>query len=154
MLFRSFSTSDSLKIKIEKNQPDKFEFISVIERVWVTEESIVSLTESNENQIIYGYHDVDQKPLFPDAKNEYENDSLIFDYYKKQENQSIDFKIIGVYILINETGEVTLKNAMTENKEELRLIKKQISKLPNFTPPIYKGDSVSVSYLIEIPISK
>ncbi len=147
-----FCTSDSLKIRIEINQPDKFEFVSVIERVWETEESIVSLKEGNENQVIYGYHNVDKKPLFEGANNEYENDSLIFVFFKRQSIQSNDFKKIGVYILINETGEVTLENAMTKNEEEIRLIKNLIDKLPSFTPPIYKGDSVVVSYLIEIPM--
>ena len=147
-----FSTSDSLKIKIEKNQPENFEFISVIERIWKTEEAIVSITGDARNQNVYGYHSVDQKPLFSGADNEYENDSLIFDFVKKHSNPTNEFKKVGVYILINETGEVTLDKAITKNNEEIQLIKKLIKKLPKFSPPINDGDSVTVSFLIEIPI--
>lgn len=149
-----FSTSDSLKISIEKNQPDKFEYISIVKRIWKTEEVVVSLEKNTGNKAVYSYHDVDKKPLFAGANNEYENDSLIFEFFKRHSNPSNDFKKIGVYILINESGEVTLKNAFTKDKEEVQLIKKLIEKLPIFTPPINEGDSVTVSYLIEIPIFK
>ncbi|MCB2197502.1 MAG: hypothetical protein KQH79_16700 [Bacteroidetes bacterium] len=148
-----FSTSDSLKIKIEKDQPDRYEFISVVKRVWKTENAIVSTVKNNESGV-YSYHDVDQKPLFADADNEFENDSLIFDYVKRQSNSSNEFTKVRVYILINETGKVTLKNAMTNNKDELVSIKKIVEKFPDFTPAINNNENVTVSYLIEIPIAK
>ena len=60
--------------------PENFEFVSVVERVWRTEEAIVYIGDNSENQNFLSYHDIDKKPLFAGANNEYENDSLIFDF--------------------------------------------------------------------------
>lgn len=87
-----FTSSDSLKLKIEKKQPDKFVFISVVKRIWKTENAIVSINKSDENSSVYSFHSVDQKPLFPGANNEYENDSLLFDFFKKHSTPSNDLK--------------------------------------------------------------
>ena len=147
-----FTSSDSLKLKIEKKQPDKFVFISVVKRIWKTENAIVSINKSDENSSIYSFHSVDQKPLFPGANNEYENDSLLFDFFRKHSTPSNDFKKIGVYILIDKSGKATYKEAMTKNNEEIQLAKTIVDKLPKFSTPFDNGDSVTVSYLVEIPV--
>lgn len=147
-----FTSADSLKLKIEKKQPENFEYISVVERKWQIEEAIVSISENSREKDVYGYHHIEKKPLFPGADNEYDNDSLIFDFAKKHSIVSNAFKKVGVYIFINEAGEVSLNKAMTKNNEEIQIIEKLIDKLPNFSPPINNGDSVTVSLLIEIPI--
>lgn len=147
-----FTSSDSLKLKIEKKQPDKFVFISVVERIWKTENAIVNINTKDENSPVYSFHSVDQKPLFPGANNEYENDSLLFEFFRKHSTPSNDFKKIGVYILINESGKATYKEAMTKNNEEIQLAKILIGKLPNFSTPFNNGNRVTVSYLVEIPV--
>ncbi len=146
-----FTSSDSLKLKIEKKQPDNFVFITVVERIWKAEKAIVSINNNNEKSSVYGFHSVDKKPLFPGANNEYENDSLLFDFFRKHSTPSNDFKKIGVYILIDKSGKATYKEAMTKNNEEIQLAKSLIDKLPKFSSPFNNGDSVTISYLIEIP---
>ncbi len=153
-IVEDFSSSDSLKIKINKDAPEEFEFISVIERVWEKEDAIVSLVNRDSDQVIFNYHSIDQKPLFVGANDEYDNDYLISDYLISKINLSNDYKKIGVYILINETGQVSLDEVMTNNEVEVEYVKQMIDRFPAFSPPIHEGDSVTVSYLIEIPMNK
>ena len=147
-----FTSTDSLKLKIEKKQPDNFVFIRVVKRIWKTEDAIVSINNNNENFSVYSFHSIDKKPLFPGANNEYENDSLLFDFFKKHSTPSNDFKKIGVYILIDKSGKAKYKEAITKNSEEIQLAKTLVDKLPKFSTPFNNRDSVTVSYLIEIPV--
>ena len=150
-----FSTSDSLKIRIDKMQPEKFEFVSIIKRTWKVEESIIKLNQSNlnDNNPIYGYHSVEIKPLFKGANNEYDNDSLIFEFFRSNLKLNDNYRKIGVYILINEKGEISIRNAYAKNESELEIIRDLIDKMPDFSAPFHKGKNVSVSYLIEVPLN-
>lgn len=149
-----FTSADSLKIRINKNHPEEFKFISVVHRVWNTQDEIVSIGNDENNEDVYSFNQLDKKPLFLGASNEYENDSLLLDFFVQHSNQSDEMELVGVYVLIDKYGDATFKKAFTQNEDDLQVIKTLIDKLPKFTTPIYDGDSVTVSYLIEIPIYK
>jgi len=148
-----FTSSDSLRIKINKNYPEKFKFVSVVHRVWSAQDEFVSIGNITDKDV-YGYNQIDKKPLFFGAKDEYENDSLLLDFFIKNSTLSDEMKLVGSYILIDKNGNATLKKAMTQNEDEQQTIKLLVSKLPMFSPPVHNGDSVTVNYLIEIPIYK
>ena len=148
-----FTSADSLKITINKNNPEKFKFVSVVYRVWDTQDELISIT-GDENKDVYSFSYVDKKPLFFGAYDEYENDSLLSEFFIKNSVQSDEMSLVGVYLLIDKNGDATFKKAVTQNVDELQVIKELINKLPKFTAPIHKGDSVAVSYLIEVPIYK
>ncbi len=150
-----FYTSDSLIISINKNQPEKYEFISVVKTIWPVQEEIVSLKDNISNEdIVYGYHQVEKKPLFKGANDEYENDTAIFNYFKKKYSFSLNYHLIRVSVLINDNGEVKLQKAYTQIDDESRFVEKLIDEMPNFSPPIHDGKRVSVSYLIDVPVFK
>jgi len=152
---KDFYAHDSLKIKLNTKEPHNYKFVSVVKRTFPADETTISLSKKNPNQTkIYGYHQVDIKPLFKGAIDEYENDSTMFEYFSKKLDVFENYKKIGVYILINSAGKVELSNPMTKNEEELKIIKYLIDQMPDFSPPVHKGENVTVSYLIEIPISK
>ncbi|NPV51862.1 MAG: hypothetical protein HPY60_11815 [Candidatus Methanofastidiosum sp.] len=150
-----FSTSDSLKIRIDKKQPEKFNFVSIIKRTWEPEESIIIINRDNlnENQPIYSYHSVERKPLFEGAVDEFDNDSLIFDFFKSNLKLSDKIKKVGVYLLINEKGKISIQNAYYDKESELEIIRNLIDKMPDFSAPYHNGKNVSVSYLIEVPLN-
>ncbi len=152
-ILEDFSTSDSLKIKIKKDSPEDFEFISVIKRVWKKEDATVSINNKDIDKIIFSFHSIDQKPLFSGASDEYDNDSLIFEYFSSKTNLSKDYKKIGVYILINGSGQVSLEKVVANNDKVINYVSQMITNFPDFSPPIHNGDSVTVSYLIEVPIN-
>ncbi len=149
-----FTSADSLKIRINKNYPEEFKFVSVVHRVWNTQDEIVSIRNDENKEDVYSFNQLDKKPLFLGASNEYENDSLLLDFFVQHSIQSDKMELVGVYILIDKYGNATFKKAFTKNEDDLQTIRTLIDKLPKFTTPIYDGDSVAVSYLIEIPIYK
>ena len=54
--------------------------------------------------------------------------------------------------MINGEGKPSIENITSQNEDEIKIIQSLIHKLPNFTAPYHKGDTVSVSYLIEVPL--
>lgn len=149
-----FSSEDDLIINIDKDKPDEYFFVSVKEKKWAKEEVIITIDTENKDSY-YSYHDVDSKPIFATAKDEFENDSAIRKYFLKDlKVLEKNIKMIGVYILINGEGKVRLKQAMTKNINEMAIIKDRINKMPKFTPAYNGKDTVTVNYLIEIPIIK
>lgn len=152
--YEDFTSSDSLKIRINKSHPEEFKYVSVVHRVWNTQDEFVSIENDENNEDVYSFNQLDKKPLFLGASNEYENDSLLLNFFVQHSIQSDKMELVGVYILIDKHGNATYKKAFTKNEDDLQVIKTLIDKLPKFTTPIYNGDSVTVSYLIEIPIYK
>lgn len=145
-----FYSTDSLKIKFKKNKPDNVEVMTVIRRKWEKEE--VYLQTDDIGRKVYDYHSVEAKPLFLNSKNEFENDSLLNEYFKENLGVGKDVQIIGVYILITGEGRPLFKRVAFEDGVEVSAIKDIIEGMPSFTTPIHKGDTVTVSYLIEVPL--
>ena len=150
-----FTSADRLKIIFNKDTPGNYKFISVVYRKWKKEDVSVDIKNiSGSKETIYSLRSLDQKPLFKGANDEYDNDSLLFVFFVKQSKVTENIKLIGVYILIDKLGNPDLNMAYTDNKNELNHIRSMIGKLPKFTPPIKDGDSVSTTFLIEVPIYK
>lgn len=150
---KDFSTGDSLRIKINKEYPDKYEFISV---TYSTSKKIettsVDICKSNSEEPVFGFHRIDKKPLFQGASDEYENDSVLMDFFRRNSNITGKEKKVGVHILIGRDGTVLYEKASTENNQELKTIRELVDKMPKFTSPMNNGDSVKVNYLIEVPV--
>ncbi len=146
-----FSYMDDLKISISKENPKEYYFVSVIRKKWNAEEENV-IINIEDNVSYYSYHDVDSKPVFATANDEFENDSAIQQYFLNDADVKETYKMVGVYILIDGYGKARLKKAMTNDNNEIEIIKERISKMPNFTPAYNGTDTVTVSYLIEIPV--
>lgn len=143
-------STDSLRIKIDKNNPSRFEFVSIVKRKWHKEE--IFITKKNNGKPVKAFNMIDEKPLFNGAKNEFENDSILYEYFRLNSKNNGSLKLVGVYILINGTGKASLEEAMTKDEAEIKHIKRLIDDLPSFTAPVHKGDTVTVSYLIEVPV--
>lgn len=146
-----FSYMDDLEININKHNPSEYHFVSVIKKKWETEEENVVISTDNKESY-YSYHDVDSKPIFETANDEFDNDSAIKEFFLKDVEIKGSYSMVGVYILIDGKGNVRLKKAMTNNQEEAKIIKERLNSMPNFTPAYNEGDTVTVSYLIEVPI--
>ena len=87
-----FYSADSLKIRFNKNKPDNVEVMTVIRRKWEKEE--VYLQTDDIGRKVYDYHSVEVKPLFLNSKNEFENDSLLNEYFKKTSEQARLFRLL------------------------------------------------------------
>lgn len=148
-----FYTSDSLRIGIDKNQPEKYKFISVVETIWPVQEEFISITEkNNEGVIIYGYHQVEIKPLFQGANYEYDNDTAINNYFKTKYGLASNYHLIKASILIDDYGKAKLHKAYTQIVDESKFVESLIDDMPNFSSAIHNGKRVAVSYLIDVPV--
>ncbi len=146
-----FSDVDDIKLRVNKSNPEQYEFVSVLRKKWDTEEYIVNIKNSNEPSY-YNYHDVDTKPIFSTATSEFKNDSAISQYFLQNSTVTEDKQIIGVYILIDENGKARVKQIMSKDTSKIELINELINKMPCFSSAVHKKDTVTVSYLIEIPV--
>ena len=146
----TFYDSDSLKIKVPEKNPSNYKFISVVKKTWSEETVVIPLNK--EERVLYGYHNVDQKPLFQGINNAHENDSAITRFFEDYYGNAQSLSKIGIFIIIDGNGDVTYKSSRVEDKEKILEIKKVIESMPKFTPPINNGDTVSVVYLIEVPV--
>jgi hypothetical protein len=151
---KDFYSTDSLRIKINRKHPEIVFFVDVIKRKWPIQEVDISIQSNISDFEIYGYHQIDQKPLFKGALNEYNNDSLIIDFSKKSLCNSENYVLVGVSIIINGSGQVSINKIYSDDEFEIKSIKRVVGEMPDFSPPIHKGDTVTVSYLIEIPVNK
>lgn len=149
----TFYINDSLKIRINKKNPTIIDFIEIVKYEWGNEKEVVFINNLYEGREIFGYHQVDLKPIIFGAKSEFENDSIIakllFEDFEKDET----FIKIGVFIIIDQTGCVNYYKAFCKNDNQLKEVIEQIDKLPKFVPAIHKGDTVSVKFLIEVPVT-
>jgi hypothetical protein len=148
----NFYDSDSLKIKLSKNKPLNFEFVSVVKRKWPVDDAVVSLNANN--RVLYGYHDIDTKPLFEGVNDANKNDSAIGHFFKEYYSNMGDLKKTGMYIIIDGKGNSIYKSSRITDDKTLSQIKETITSMPEFTPPMNKDDTVSVVYLIEVPVPK
>jgi|GEM_PF-3484527 len=146
-----FNSSDRLRISVEKNNPEKVEIISVVKAKWEREMSSIPLNEQ-EDRKIYDYYSVDKKPVILGASDEYENDSLIQKFLREGEDRQREEKLVGVNTLINGEGEIRFESAYTDKEDEIEYLKSIINELPKFSTPLKNGDTVTVGYLIEVPI--
>lgn len=148
----NFYETDSLKIKVVKNKPDDFEFVLVVKRKWPKDDAVVSLNAND--RVLYGYHDIETKPLFKGINDESKNDSAIGHFFKEYYSNIGDLKKTGVYIIIDGKGNSIYKSSRIADNEILTQVKKAITSMPEFTSPMNEGDTVSVVYLIEVPVPK
>lgn len=148
----NFYETDSLKVKFIKNKPGDFAFVSVVKRKWPKDNDVVSLNVNE--RALYGYHDVDTKPLFEGVNDVSKNDSAIGYFFKEYYTNMSDLKKTGVYIIIDGNGNSIYKSSRITDDETLSQVKKAITSMPEFTPPMNEGDTVSVVYLIEVPVPK
>ncbi len=146
-----FSYVDDLRIRIDGKSPENYYFVSVIKKEWDTEDALVNLDTENDTSY-YSYHDVDIKPIFETAKDEFENDSALLLYFMKNLDNLDNIELIGAYILIDGNGRPRLKKAVTNDLNKIKTVKEHINNMPYFTPAYYDSDTVTVVYLIEIPI--
>jgi hypothetical protein len=146
-----FHSSDRLRIKVKKGNPEKIEIISVLEAEWDREISSVPLNRRKDRRV-YDYYSVDKKPVIFGASDEYENDSLVQKFLSEGKEDQTDVKLVGVNTLINGKGDIQFENAYTDKKDEIAYLRSVINGLPKFTPPLKNGDTVTVGYLIEVPI--
>ncbi len=120
---KDFYASDSLKIKLDTKEPHNYKFVSIVKRIFPADETTIFLSKKNSNQAdVYGYHQVDIKPLFKGAIDEYDNDSIMFEYFSTKLDIFENYRKIGVYILVNSKGEVEMSNPMTKNEEEVHVL--------------------------------
>jgi len=145
-----FYSTDSLKIKFKKSKPDNVEVMNLIRRNWEKEE--VFLQTDDIGRKVYDYHSVDVKPLFLNSKSEFENDLILNEYFKEILGVGKNIQIIGAYILVTGEGRPVFKGVAFEDDVEVSVIRDIIEGMPSFTTPIHKGDTVTVSYLIEVPL--
>lgn len=150
LIDENFYSTDSLKIKIDKNNPDEFEFVSVVRRKWKKEEVYIPIDPSREK--ISQYHSIDKKPLFEGVTDDASNDGVVQEFLKKELLQ-IQREISGrnaIYLIIDEQGkafveEIVMADDTTENN-----LRKIVENMPLFEPGEHKGKKVKVSYLVEI----
>ncbi len=145
-----YYSSDSIKIKVSKDDPSNFKFLSIVKRVWHKTDILVSLN-TNE-RVLYGYRSVDQKPLFDHVKFPQENDSAITQFFENYFEDKHQLKKTGIYIIIDGNGNSRYESSQIEDDRILQQIKDAINSLPKFTSPMKDGDTVSVIYLIEVPV--
>lgn len=148
---QNFNSSDRLRIKIKKDNPEKVEIHSVIKAKWDRETSSIQLNQSN-NRKVYDYYSVEKKPVILGASDEYENDYLIEKLLREGKDSLKEVKLLGVNTLINGKGDIEFESAYTDEEEEIEYLRSIINGLPKFTPPLKNGDTVTVGYLIEVPI--
>ncbi|MFV0507563.1 MAG: hypothetical protein ACK5L5_12820 [Bacteroidales bacterium] len=146
-----FGESDSMIIEVNPKNPEEFKAVSIVHRVWPSETSIVSINKRKE-EVTYGYHTVDEKPLFPGASNEFDNDSLLLDFFVQRYIQHGKIRTVGVNINIDKHGKVAVESIHSKDNNIIKVVKLLLDKLPQFSPPVHNGDSVAVSYLIGVPI--
>ncbi len=146
-----FSYVDNLEIKINKNNPQEYEYLSIIRKKWDTEDNVVKIKNPDEPSY-YNYHDVDIKPIFTTSTSELENDSAIYQYFLQNSETTNNIMKVGVYIIISENGKANLKQIMTKDTSYNLLINNLINKMPLFSPAVHESDTVKVTYLIEVPI--
>ena len=101
---------------------------------------------------VYDYYEVDIKPVILGALDEYENYSFINDFLRDGKDGQSEVKLIGVNTLINGKGDIQFVSAYTDYEDEIKHLRSVINELPKFTPPLKNGDTVTVGYLIEVPI--
>ena len=147
---KSYHSSDSIKIKVSKDEPSNIEFVSIVKRVWPQNDMLVSLNANK--RVLYGYQDVDKKPLFDNVQDPYENDSAIIWFFENYFRDYQDLRKMGIYIIIDGKGMSSYESSIVKDERILVKIKEAINKLPKFTPPMKNGDTVSVIYLIEVPV--
>ena len=63
-----------------------------------------------------------------------------------------EVKLVGVNTLINGKGDIHFEGAYTDEEDEIEYLRTVIKGLPKFTPPLKNGDTLTVGYLIEVPI--
>lgn len=54
--------------------------------------------------------------------------------------------------MINGKGDIHFEGAYTDEEDEIEYLRTVIKGLPKFTPPLKNGDTLTVGYLIEVPI--
>lgn len=146
-----FNSSDRLRIKVKKDNPEKVEILSVIKAKWDREMSSIPLNQRKDRKV-YDYYSVDKKPVILGASDEYENDSLIEKLLREGKDGQNEVKLVGVNTLINGKGDIQFESAYTDEEDEIEYLRSAINGLPEFTPPLKNGDTVTVGYLIEVPI--
>lgn len=144
-----FYDTDSIEIRLSRTDPNEYEFISIVRRKWEEEKKVVSL-DMNKREML-GYNDVDEKPIFSNLSNAYENESAIYDYFLSRLPSPNTSQKVGIYLVIDGEGNSTYKSSKIENQNQLSDLKKLIENMPKFSPPKVDGDTVSVIYLVEIP---
>ena len=147
----TFFTNDSLKIRVNKMNPTNIEFVEIVKQKKQSDTEVICL-DNKEDKKAFGYYQIDKKPIISGAKNEFENDSVISELLYGDLLEEDHFDKYGVYILIDKFGNVHYYKSYCKNETLLKDIKKQIEALPSFSPAIHNGDSVSVTYLIEVPV--
>jgi hypothetical protein len=150
---QNFNSSDRLRIKVRKDNPEIVEILSVIKAKFDRELSSVQLNQPKDRKV-YDYYSVEKKPVLLGASDEYENDYLIEKLLREGKDSLNEVKSIGVNTLINGKGDIQFESAYTDEEEEIRYLRSVIKGLPKFSPPMKNGDTVTVGYLIEVPIFK
>ncbi|AEL25961.1 hypothetical protein [Cyclobacterium marinum] len=146
-----FNSSDRLRIKVKKDNPEKVEILSVKKAKWDREMSSIPLNQRKDRKV-YDYYSLDKKPVILGASDEYENDSLIEKLLREGRDGQNEIKLVGVNTLINGKGDIHFESAYTDEEDEIEYLRTVIKGLPKFTPPLKNGDTVTVGYLIEVPI--
>ncbi len=146
----NFYSTDSLKIKINKNKPEEFVFVSIVRRNWPKEESYITIDSLREKQS--QYHSIDKKPLFKGANDYESSDSLVQVFLKKEllRAQSTIPDRIGLYLIIDQGGKASLGKVYDSDPETENILRDVVETMPLFKPGEHQGKKVKVSYLVEI----
>jgi hypothetical protein len=150
LIKENFYSTDSLKIKIDKNNTDEFEFVSVVRRKWPKEESYIPIDTSKEK--LSQYHGIDKKPLFKGVSDYEKNDSVVQEFLKKElirVQQKIPGRI-GLYLIIGKDGKASLGKVFGSDKTTENYLREIVDNMPLFESGEHKGEKVKVSYLVEI----
>jgi len=150
LINENFHSTDSLKIKIDKNNPVEFEFVSLVRRKWPKQESYIPIDTLREK--LSQYHAIDKKPLFEGVTNYVNNDSVVQGFLKKEllRIQQTMPNRIGLYLIIDHGGKASLGEVYDSDaatKDNLRNI---VDDMPLFEPGEHREKKVKVSYLVEI----
>jgi hypothetical protein len=147
---KNFYETDSLKIKISNSYPPKLSFVSVVKKSFKNEEVLIG--ENLFNRSIYSYHSVDVKPLFNKIESAHKNDSAIYNYFKNYFKNSDDTNQIDIYIVVDGKGKAHYKSSRMQDESIEDQVIMAINRMPSFSSPRHNGDTVSVVYLITIPV--
>lgn len=146
----NFYSTDSLKIKIDKDNPDEFEFVSVVRRNWPKEETYIPIDSSEEK--LSQYHAIDKQPLFEGVSDYADNDSIVQEFLKQgllSVQQTVPNRI-GLYLIIDKNGKASLGKVYDSDIATEKNLRDVVDRMPLFEPGEHKGEKVKVSYLIEI----